>query len=210
MQSTESLLNICFNTSLLKFGGDVALGSMTILMSTMQILALHLNGLTQGAQPIISYNFGAKNKERVIQAFRLLIKLSIIYSVIFCLLIMLVPEIPIALFSNDPVLSSMTKWAIRIYIAGGFILGAQSACQQSFITVGQAKISLLLALLRKIFLLIPLIYILPMFFQNKVFAVFLAEPVADIIASCITLIVFKITMHKLLGTDFEKEDSIDI
>ena len=199
MQSTESLLSVCFNTSLQKYGGDLAVGSMTILASCMQILTLPLSGLAQGAQPIISYNFGAGNKNRVKQAFRLLFTCSLGFAIIFWLINMIFPQLFVGLFANDAALKNTAVWALRIYMATGFMMGIQMACQQTFVSIGQAKISLFLALLRKIILLIPLIYILPNFFADKVFAVFLAEPVSDFIAASTTFLMFKWQFDKVLN-----------
>lgn len=199
MQSTESLLNICFNTSLQKYGGDLAVGSMTILSSIMQVLSLPLTGLTQGAQPIISYNFGAGHKDRVKEAFRLLFISSILFATGYWLLNMLAPGLLVGVFASEPELKTMAAWALRIYLATGFMMGIQLSCQQTFVAIGQAKISLFLALLRKIILLIPLIYILPNFFENKVFAVFLAEPISDFLAASTTFTLFRIRFNKVLN-----------
>lgn len=168
MQSTESLLVLCFNSSLLKYGGDLAVGAMTILSSVMQFSMLPLQGLTQGAQPIISFNYGAGNIDRVKKAFHLLLVSCLVYSSVMWVLCMLFPQMFAAIFTGDPALTQITVWALRIYIAAVFLMGAQLACQQTFIALGNAKISTFLALLRKIILLIPLIYILPNFFENKV------------------------------------------
>ncbi|MDU5082991.1 MATE family efflux transporter [uncultured Tissierella sp.] len=198
MNSTESLLNISLNASLQKYGGDIAVGAMTILSSLMQIMFLPLAGLTQGAQPIISYNYGAKNNERVKETFKLLILSAMIFSLVLWTLMMIFPKVFVSLFTKDIELMNITVWAMRIYLGAGVVLGAQIACQQTFIAIGQAKISLFLALLRKIILLIPLIYVLPIFFKDKVFAVFFAEPIADIIAVTVTVVVFAIQFKKLL------------
>ncbi|MDF2821234.1 MAG: efflux family protein [Clostridiales bacterium] len=205
MQSTESLLSISLNSSLQTYGGDIAVGAMTILSSIMQVLILPIMGLTQGAQPIISYNYGANNTERVKKTFKLLIISTVSYSTIFWIFVMLFPRLPISLFSTDPVLVKTTVWALRIYMGAAFVWGAQSACQQTFIAVGQAKVSILLALLRKMVLLIPLIYILPNFFDNKVFAVLFAEPISDFFAATTTLIIFSIQFRKILSNKFEVE-----
>lgn len=199
MQSTESLLNIAFNSSLQKYGGDLAVGAMTILSSLMQILNLPLMGLAQGAQPIISFNYGAKNTERVKHAFRLLLITSLAFSLVFWAAVMLFPGLFVSIFNNEEDLLGITTWAIHIYLAAGFLMGAQLACQQTFISIGQAKSSLFLALLRKIILLIPLIYILPNFFENKVFAVFLAEPVSDVLAVTTTVCLFAYQFKRLLA-----------
>jgi putative MATE family efflux protein len=198
MQSTESLLNIAFNFSLKKYGGDIAVGSMTILSSLMQILHLPLVGLTQGAQPITSYNYGAKNNKRVKNTFKLLIKSAFIYTVIMWFLMMIFTNAFVSIFTNDPVLKNYAVWAARIYMATAFVMAAQNSCQQTFVALGQAKVSMFLALLRKIVLLIPLIFILPMLFENKVFAVFLAEPVSDFIAASVTTITFAKHINRIL------------
>ena len=190
MQSTESVLNICFNTSLRNYGGDLAVGAMTILSSVMQFAMLPLQGLTQGAQPIISYNFGAQNRSRVKQGFLLLLKCCVTYSFALWLAVMLVPQVFAGMFTPDPALIAYSVWAMRIYMAVTLIFGVQIACQQTFIAIGNAKTSLFLACLRKLILLIPLIYILPQFFGDQAMAVYLAEPVADLIAVSVTAILF--------------------
>ena len=190
MQFTESILSISFNTSLLKYGGDTAVGAMTIMASVMQFSMLPLQGLTQGAQPIISFNYGAGNIGRVKRAFRLLLGSALTYSTLLWALAMFVPQIFIAIFTADAALAGYTAWAIRIYMAASLLFGIQLSCQQTFIALGNAVTSVFLALLRKVILLIPLIFILPAFLSDKVFAVFLAEPVADTIAVSVTAILF--------------------
>lgn len=182
MQSTESLIAVCFNSSLLKYGGDIAVGTMTVLTSLMQFIMMPLQGISQGAQPIISYNFGAKNAQRVRDAFRCLLISCVIYSLLLWLLVQLFPRFFISLFNNDPALVDYASRALRVYMGATGIFGIQIACQQTFIALGNAKTSLFVAVLRKIILLIPLIYILPLFLADKSFAVFLAEPVADVLS----------------------------
>lgn len=198
MQSTESILSICFNTSLQKYEGDIAVGAMTLLTSLMQFAMLPLQGFTQGAQPIISYNYGAKNPDRCKAAFKILLITCVTYSVVFYLLIMLFPGFFTGLFTNDLKLIEYTTWALHIYMAVIGIFGIQIACQQTFISLGNAGISLFLAVLRKIVLLIPLIYIVPLFTNNKCFGVFLAEPIADTIAVLTTAITFYIVFRKTM------------
>lgn len=190
MQSTESLIAVCFNSSLLKYGGDLAVGAMTILTSVMQFAMMPIQGLSQGAQPIISFNFGARNPQRVREAFRCLLISCVLYSLLFWGAVQLFPELWIRIFNNDPDLVRYAAWALRIYLGAIGIFGIQIACQQTFIALGNAKTSLFLAVLRKIILLIPLIYVLPFFFENKTFAVFLAEPVTDLLAVCTTAFLF--------------------
>ena len=190
MQSTESLIAVCFNSSLLKYGGDLAVGAMTVLTSMMQFAMMPLQGLSQGAQPIVSYNFGAKNAQRVRDAFRCLLKSCVVYSSALWAVVQLFPRVFVQVFNNDPALVDYAAWALRIYMGTTCLFGIQIACQQTFVALGNAKTSLFLAVLRKIILLIPLIYILPHFFANKAFAVFLAEPVADFLAVASTASMF--------------------
>ena len=199
MQSTESLIAVCFNSSLLKYGGDIAVGAMTVLTSIMQFAMMPLQGLTQGAQPIISYNFGARNTQRVRDAFKTLLKACVTYSLALWVLVQLFPRIFILIFNNNPELVDYAAWALRIYMGATGIFGLQIACQQTFVALGNAKTSLFLAVLRKIILLIPLIYILPHFFADRAFAVFLAEPVADFLAVCSTVTVFAFQFKKCLA-----------
>lgn len=199
MQATESLIAVCFNSSLLKYGGDIAVGAMTVLTSIMQLALMPLQGLTQGAQPIISYNFGAKNAQRVRDAFRCLLIACLTYSMALWLIALAFPKILVMIFNNDPSFVNYTAWALRIYMGVTGLFGIQIACQQTFVALGNAKTSLFLAILRKIILLIPLIYILPQFFTDKVFAVFLAEPVADFLAVCTTSGMFAVQFKKSMA-----------
>ncbi len=199
MQSTESLIAVCFNSSLLKYGGDIAVGAMTVLTSIMQFAMMPLQGLTQGAQPIISYNFGARNAQRVRDTFRVLLRACLIYSLTMWALVQLFPQFFALIFNNDAEMVSYTAWALRIYMGAVGIFGVQIACQQTFVSLGNAKTSLFLAVLRKIILLIPLIYILPHFFADKVFAVFLAEPVADALAVTAPAVMFALQFRPAMA-----------
>mgnify|MGYP004476741491 FL=1 len=190
MLSTESILSISFTSSLARYGGDIAVGAMTIITSISQLVSMPLQGICQGGQPIISYNYGAHNEKRVKEAFFTQFKVCVSFSVACWIIILLVPQIFAGMFSGNAELVQYTSWALRIYMAGIFSQGFQICCQQSFVALGQAKISLFLACLRKLILLIPLIFLLPVFLENKVFAVFLAEPVSDILAATVTTIVF--------------------
>lgn len=190
MQSTESLLSVVLNTSLLKYGGDLAVGAYTVIGSVMQIVNLPMQGLFQGAQPITSYNYGAKNFRRVKKSVRLLTVCAAAYGTAFWLALMLMPQVFVGMFTSDGELTEITVWAMRIFLAGVFAFGFQGSFQNSFLALGQAKVSLMLALLRKIVLLIPLIFIMPMFFENRLFGVFVAEPIADITAAAVTTVSF--------------------
>ena len=199
MLSTESLLSISFSSSLARYGGDVAVGAMTVITSVSQLCTLPIQGICQGGQPIMSYNFGAGNRDRVKKAFFTQFTACTVFTGCFWLIMLLFPKGFAGIFSNNTELITYTAWALRIYMAGIFSLGFQVACQQSFMALGQAKVSLLLACLRKLILLIPLIFILPHFIQNKVFAVFLAEPISDILAAAITTATFFHRFHKILN-----------
>ncbi len=190
MNITESLIIIIFNSSLLKYGGDIAVGAMTILSAAMQFTFLPLSGLTQGAQPIMSYNYGARNKERMRDTFKLLFVSCITYSTLFWAFLMFAPGMFSKLFTNDSNIIALATSGLRVYMACGFMMGAQIACQQTFIALGNSRTSLFLALLRKVFLLIPLVLILPKIFGNPVTGVFASEPIADFIAVMVTVLLF--------------------
>ena len=200
MNITESLLNIAFNASLSKYGGDLAVGAMTIIASIMQLQFMPVQGLGQGAQPLISYNYGAEKIDRVKKTIRILILSSLAYTMAFCLMVELFPGFFVKLFNNNsPELYNTTVWALRIYMSMTGIFGIQMAIQQTAMSLGLAKLSLFIACLRKIILLIPLIYILPLFFEDKVFAVFLAEPVSDFISVVAATILFLFYIRKVLS-----------
>ena len=199
MQASESIISVCFNSSLLKYGGDIAVGAMTILTSVMQFVMLPLQGLGQGAQPIMSYNYGAKNNDRVRKTFRLLLKVSFGYSIILWAIVMLFPQMFAMMFTSDNALLSFTSQALRIYMASMFMFGIQIACQMAFNALGKAKDSIIVAVMRKFILLIPLIYIMPAIFKaNQTNAVYMAEPVADFIAVCFTAILFAFEFKKAM------------
>lgn len=210
MQATESLVIISMNNNLAKYGGDLAIGAMTIMSSVMQIILLPMMGLTQGAQPIISFNYGADKLDRVRKTFKLLLVSCLVYTTLMWGAIMMFPQVFVSIFNSNPQLVEITVWSMRIYFAGILLFGAQIACQQTFLALGQAKISMILALLRKIILLIPLIFILPVFFENKLQGVLTAEPVADIIAAIVTIICFSIFYKKTLSIDHSMQPTVEI
>ena len=190
MLSTESVLSISFTSSLQRFGGDVAVGAMTVLTSINQLITMPLSGICQGGQPLISYNYGARKFDRVKEAFFCQFGVCVAYTTLFWLMLMFFPNFFAGIFTSDAALVDYTAWALKIFLVCGFSVGFQISCQQAFMALGQAKISLLMACLRKLVLLIPLIFILPNFFENKAFAVFLAEPVSDIVAAAVTTFMF--------------------
>lgn len=198
MQASESIISVCFNSSLLKYGGDVAVGAMTILTSVMQFAMLPLQGVAQGAQPITSYNFGAKNSARVKKSFQLLLITSLTYSVILWICVQAFPQIFAGMFTNDASLLAFSAKALRIYCGALFMMGIQIACQMTFVSTGNAVCSIIVAIMRKFVLLIPLIYILPHFLADKTRAVYTAEPIADILAVTFTIILFTVQFKKAL------------
>ncbi len=195
MQSTEALLNISFNSSLQRYGGDPAVGAMTVASTVMQMVWIPTQGLGQGAQPIISYNYGAKNPRRVREAFWALLRVSMVVMITFWLLVQLFPSFFVNIFNSEPELMDIAVWTLRLYTAVLGLFGIQMSVQQTFMALGKAKASLFIACLRKVILLIPLIFILPHFFENKVFAVFLAEPVSDFISVTASAIVFALVFR---------------
>ena len=199
MQASESVISVCFNSSLQKYGGDVAVGAMTILTSVMQFAMLPLQGLGQGAQPIISYNYGAGDAGRVRGAFRLLLKVSLGYATLLWLLVMLLPGGFAAMFTSDAALLDYTRTALRIYMAAMFLMGIQMACQMTFNALGKATESIIVAVMRKFVLLIPLIYIMPHVIRSdQTMGVYLAEPIADTLAVTFTAILFTVQFRKII------------
>jgi putative MATE family efflux protein len=201
MQASESVISVCFNSSLLKYGGDIAVGAMTILTSVMQFAMLPLSGIAQGAQPILSYNYGAKNADRVKKTFRLLLICCLSYSALVGITVLVFPKFFAGIFCADAALLDFAAKALRIYMGGMVIFGIQIACQMTFVSIGNAPCSIIVAVVRKFVLLLPLIYIIPQLMPDKTMGVYLAEPVADIIAVSFTAILFAIqfraSMRKL-------------
>ncbi len=200
MQSTESLVSITLNSGLQQYGGDLYVGSMTIMQSVMQMIVMPVSGITQGAQPILSYNYGAKNNHRVREAFWILLKICLTVTCLATLVAVFFPTMLARMFTQDAVLIGIVAQMMPIFFAGIWAFGAQMACQCAFMGLGQAKISLFLALLRKIILLVPLAIILPRLLGN-VMGIYIAEPVADIVASCTTMAIFLFNYNKLLPVE---------
>ena len=198
MQSSESVIFVCFNSSLLKYGGDIAVGAMTICTTVTQFAMLPLQGISQGAQPISSYNFGAKKPDRVKKTFKLLLTSCFLYAFVLWGIIMIVPELFARMFSSDETLVAFAVNAIRIYCGAMFLMGIQIACQMTFVSIGNAVCSVIVAIVRKFVLLLPLIYIMPGILSNKTFGVYMAEPVADVIAVSFTVILFTFQFRKAM------------
>ena len=198
MQGSESVISVCFNSSLLRYGGDIAVGAMTILTSVMQFAMLPLQGIAQGAQPILGYNYGAKNAPRVKKTFRLLLTVCLLYSLSLWALVILFPQLFVSLFTPDPALRDFAQSVLPIYFFGMGIFGIQIACQMTFVSLGNAPASVLVAVMRKFVLLLPLIYIMPRLLQDATLGVYIAEPIADVIAVTFTAILFVFQFRKAL------------
>ena len=205
MQSTESLIAVCFNSSLLKYGGDMAVGAMTILTSVMQFALLPMQGVGQGSQPIISYNYGAGNAQRVRKTYKLLLITSLSYSMAIWLAITLMPRVFAGIFTPDQELLEFTAKALRVYVGGLGIFGIQMACQMAFVSLGNALCSVTVAIMRKIVLLLPLIYLMLTIMEDKTMAVYTAEPVADVLAVTFTAILFFFVFRKAMKKLEEKK-----
>ncbi len=198
MQGSESVISVCFNTSLNRYGGDIAVGAMTILSSVMQFAMLPLQGISQGAQPILSYNYGAKNVERVKKTFRVLLTACLTYSTVIWGLIMLFPRVFASIFTPNAALLDFTQHVLRIYCGALLLFGIQIACQMTFVSIGSAACSIIVAVMRKFVLLIPLIYLLPHLVSDPTTGVYLAEPVADVLAVSFTVVLFLIQFRKAM------------
>lgn len=198
MQASESVISVCFNSSLQSYGGDIAVGAMTILMSVMQFAMLPPQGIAQGAQPILSYNYGAKNEERVKKTYKILLKICLIYSVMIWAAVMLMPRVFVSIFTPDAALITFASKALRIYFGGMALFGIQIACQMTFVSLGKAASSVTVAVVRKFVLLLPLIYIMPRMVSDRTLGVYMAEPIADLLAVTFTAILFVFQFKKAL------------
>lgn len=198
MQASESVISVCFNSSLQKYGGDIAVGAMTILTSVMQFAMLPAQGIAQGAQPILSYNYGARNADRVKKTYGLLLKTCLIYSATIWIAVMLFPSAFVSIFTPNSDLISFASNALRIYFSGMAIFGIQISCQMTFVSLGNAPSSVIVAVVRKFVLLLPLIYLMPNLVSDRTVGVYLAEPIADVIAVTFTAILFVFRFKKAL------------
>ena len=199
MQASESVVTVCFNSSLLHYGGDIAVGAMTILTSVMQFAMLPLQGIAQGSQPIASYNYGAKNADRVKKTFRLLVITCLTYSTLLWATVQILPKVFVSIFTSDAKLVAFTAPMLKIYLGGLFLFGIQIACQITFTSLGKAVNSIIVAVMRKFVLLLPLIYIMPHVVSNPTIGVYMAEPIADIIAVLFTSVLFTFQFKKALA-----------
>ncbi len=198
MQASESVISLCFNSSLLHYGGDRAVGAMTILTAVMQFAMLPPQGIAQGAQPILSYNYGAENGARVRKTFKILLITCLVYSLTLWTAVVAFPRFFVKIFTPDKLLIVFAEKALRIYFMGMIFFGIQIACQMTFVSLGKSGSSVLMAVIRKFLLLLPLIYIMPLLMKDPTMAVYSAEPIADILAVTFTAILFTIQFKKAL------------
>ncbi|HIT85438.1 MAG TPA: MATE family efflux transporter [Candidatus Ornithomonoglobus intestinigallinarum] len=198
MQLTECLVQLTFNNGMLKYGNDMYVALMSILFSMLQVVWMPISGLSQGVQPIIGYNYGARKLDRVKKAFKLMFMANLGFSLVVVGFVELFPQAFISMFTGDAAIIEIGTPAVRVYMAGMALMGAQSACQNTFIALGEAKISLFLAFLRKIILILPLALILPLIGGLGVWGLFLAEPISDVIAVAVTTTMFAVSSRRLL------------
>ena len=198
MQASESVISVCFNSSLLEYGGDIAVGAMTILTSVMQFAMLPAQGIAQGAQPILSYNYGAKNADRVKKTYKLLLWISLAYTLTIWAAVMIFPRAFVSIFTPEADLIAFASRALRVYFSGTLLFGIQISCQMTFVSLGKAVSSVAAAVVRKIVLLVPLIYIMPMFVSDQTLGVYMAEPIADLLAVTFTSILFAFQFKKAI------------
>lgn len=203
MQSTESAISIVLNHGLQTYGGDLYVGAMTILQSVMQLLAIPIGGFTHGVQPIVSYNYGAGNFDRVRKTAKYLLISTFLISFCFTLTTLFFPGVYSAMFTSKPELLAISEKVMPIYMCGMLIFGVQNGCQSVFVGLGQAKIATFIALLRKVILLIPLAIILPKFVG--VMGIFYSEPIADVISACTAFTIFMVSFKKILSIDTLKK-----
>ena len=195
MQSTESLVSITLNSGLQRYGGDLYVGTMSIMTSVMQLIVIPMQGVSQGVQPIISYNYGAKNARRVKEAYFKMLAICFLGTFILAGIAVMAPGVYAGIFTDNQDLVELTCKVMPVYFLGITIFGIQNACQSTFLALGQAKVSLFIALLRKVILLIPLAMILPRFMG--VMGIYRAEPIADVISVTVTIILFTVTFKKI-------------
>ena len=200
MQSTESLVTVVLNSGLQRYGGDLYVGTLTIIQSVMQMVTMPVQGITQGVQPIMSFNYGAGDYRRVRRTFQLLLRVTLTATTSAFLIVLLFPGALAMLFNDNRELVELVSRVMPIFFGGIWAFGAQMACQSAFMALGQAKTSLFLALLRKVILLVPLALLLPRL-MGGVMGIYIAEPIADVLASATTLTLFLRQRKKLLPMD---------
>lgn len=198
MQAMETLIMLAYNKQLLKFGGDLALSSLTIMNTLLLLTMLPVVGICRGAQPILGYNYGAKNFSNIQKTLKIQFLCCLLYPFLSMCVVYMFPTVFIGIFNKDPVIMTATTASMNIYLLGQLIIGLQIACQQSFIAFGKAKQSLMIVILRKVILLIPLIYVLPLLLtKNPLNSVLMAQPITDLISTGVALVSFYLFYRKM-------------
>jgi Na+-driven multidrug efflux pump len=205
MTGSEGILQICFNMQAMRYGGDLAVSVMTILFSMFQFVNLPCLGIAQGSQPIVGFNYGAKEYGRVRRTLHHAVVAATIYSFAVTTLMIVFPAFFIRLFNPDPELVALGSKMLRIYIFGTFFIGATSLYQQTYTSLGDGKLSFFFAFLRKVILLIPFLYIFPAILPWEIYAVVLAEPVSDLTTTICNRIYFQHFLSKKLADGCERE-----
>ncbi len=199
MRATESLISIVMNSGLQKYGGDIYVAALTVMQSVMQLFSAPIGGFTQGVQPLVSYNYGAQNFTRVRQTYKKMIVTCGSFSFITTIVVMVFPQVFARIFTDDTTLIELVSRKMPLFMCGMLLFGVQMAIQPVFLALGQAKISLIIAMLRKVILLTPLAIIFPVFFD--VDGVFFAEPVSDFISAITEIILFRLNINKILSRE---------
>lgn len=199
MNATESFISIVLNHGLQAYGGDLHVGSLTIMQSIMQLFSAPINGFTQGMMPIVSYNYGARNFGRVKLLYRWMIGMCFGFRMLSTATTMFLPRFYAGFFTNEADLVALTGEVMPIFMAGMLVFGLQNGIQPTFLALGQAKVSLFIAVLRKIILLIPLAIILPHFMG--VMGVYWAEPISDTISAATASMLFLLNIRKILSEE---------
>ena len=199
MRATESLISIVLNNGLQKYGGDIYVGSLTIMQSVMQMYSAPLGGFTQGVQPIISYNFGAGNFDRVKKLYRSMITVCFLFAAMATVLVMIFPGFFAGMFTNDAQLIALVEKMMPIFMCGMLIFGLQQGIQPTFLALGQAKLSLFIAIFRKVILLVPLALVLPLKFG--VMGIYYAEPVSDVLSAVTATVLFLLNIKKIVSKE---------
>ncbi len=195
MQGTTCLVQIACNATLQQFGGDLYVGVMTVVNSVREVFLLPINGITNGSQPVISFNYGAKRYDRVIQGIRFNTLMGAVYTLAAWVLVLVLPRLWFGIFSDDPAMTEAGVEALRIYFFGFVCMTLQFAGQSAFTALGDARHAILFSLLRKAIIVVPLTLLLPRLgFGVK--GVFMAEPVSNAVGGTACYLTMRLTQFR--------------
>ena len=201
MASTESLVGFVLNSSLRNYG-DIYVSALTIMQSAMLFVSVPLNGFSQGFVPVVSYNYGHGRNDRVKECFRIVLTFMFVFNMVLMLFMILFPRVVASAFTNDVELIDTVGRCMPLFLAGMTIFGLQRCCQNMFVALGQARISIFIALLRKVFLLVPLALFLPRFWD--VDGIFAAEAISDCTAAVCCILLFAYFFPRILKKNERK------